>query len=105
MEGPEGVQQLSLGFGVASQDAFLAGALPDPSVEGDEPARGWLYRNQCVAVSALSGIYVQKCMGDFRGMRKVDNGELYLKIDSTALLGTAFTTRIDGIVRCLFLLP
>ena len=100
-----GGQVLDLGLGLASQDSFAAGDLPDPSAEADEPIRGWLWRTRCLVVDSSVTLLVARCTGDFRGMRKIDNGELYLKFDSTPAFGTAFTVEIAGIIRCLFMLP
>ena len=39
----DGYMRLDLGVGVVSQEAFLAGIVPDPDVVLDRPPRGWLY--------------------------------------------------------------
>ena len=103
--GAYGAQRIALGIMIASQEAFATGitARPDPRTAADFPPRGWIYRN-AVAVSqnGVSTNFVTTVTADIRGVRKVEKGELILIVQSDALVGTAFTTNVRGIVRCLF---
>jgi len=104
--GAYGVQKISIGIGVVSQEAFAAGVLPDPEVAGDQPSRGWVYRTVCLVAQNGSGAQVvYGCTGDIRAMRKLDDGEMFFVATSTAVVGTTFTTSLNGIVRQLWFLP
>ena len=102
----EGAQACDLGIGVASEDAFGAGALADPNVAGDEPLRGWLYRCRHVALSATGSAFQSlNVREDIHSQRKIDKGTVYMRIDNVTIQGTAFTVRIAGTVRMLVKLP
>ena len=104
--GPDGLQIFDVGVGLAEQDAFAAGALPDPNVATDEPARGWVWRTRCLVPRDADTIRQPiRCMGDFRAQRKVDGAEVFVIFTNILVEGTAFTVRLVGIVRCLYLLP
>ena len=101
-----GEQVVDIAIGTASQEAFAAGVVPDPSVEADEPQRGWVYRcRHHVRDSTGFSIQYPTFERDLRAMRKIDNGELYLVTDNFALVGTAFSIRFLGIIRSLFKQP
>ena len=100
-----GTQQVSIGIGVASQEAFAGGVVPDPNVGSERPPRGWIFRTKCMVVDMPEGIpTIVKCVGDFRGKRKVDDGQLFIKIDNDGFQATAFDINVIGIVRTLLLL-
>ena len=104
--GAWGVQLADVGIGITSQEAFAASTLPDPSVAGDKPSRGWLYRNQImVSQNGISTDMKTTVVADIRSQRKVDDGELFIIVDSTALLGTSFTMQMRGMIRTLVRLP
>jgi len=104
--GAWGVQRLDLGIGIASQEAFAAGAVPDPQVSGDKPPRGWVYRaSHGVAQNGVGTPVVSSLSADIRGARKIENGELYLVIDNVGVQGTAMGVNVQGLVRCLIKLP
>ena len=103
--GAVGMQSFTFGIGIASADAFAIGitATPNPITEADEPPRGWVYRTRCmVSASAGNEIPPTLCHGDFRGMRKIEAGELFLRMENTPSDATSFTIRVIGIIRCLF---
>ena len=100
--GAYGVQRLDMAIGIASQEAFAAAVLPDPSVQADKPARGWMWRKQlCVSQNGVGTNILFSVDADIRGARKVENGEVFFVIDNTATLGTTFTVRVRGLVRLL----
>jgi len=91
---------------VASQEAFIAGVLPDPSVASDKPARGWIWRDQILATQNGTNTEISKRItADIRGARKLENGELFLIADNNNHTGTVFSVNVTGLVRCLFKLP
>ncbi len=102
-----GIQQVSIGIGVASQEAFAAFIVPDADTPADYPARGWVYR--CVRGlwdSSEVGVGTQAILlkEDIRTKRKVDDGEAWMEIRSSSVQGVTFTVHVSGIVRCLFLM-
>ncbi len=103
----DGVQIVSLGIGVFSQEAFVAGIFPDPNDSNDRPPRGWLWRDRIAVPGAASMVGGQliRLSSDVRGMRKVDDGELALIVNNDAGDGTTFSVQVIGIVRIVFLLP
>jgi len=101
-----GTQRLSIGVGITSQEAFAAGVLADPNTAGDQPSRGWIYRNRIVVgQNGVGGPVVHQVSKDIRAMRKLDDGECFLTIANDAGLGTSFTCTVEGIIRQLWLLP
>ncbi len=102
-----GMQKLSIGIGIASQDAFGVGAsaLPNPATEADEPARGWLYRGHKLINDDTAQFSIAVVSVDIRAKRKVDNGELYLLMENFTTGGTAFSVTVVGLIRTLMLLP
>ena len=101
-----GVQNIFMGIGITSQEAFAAGVLPDPETATDKPPRGWVYRSyQGVAQNSTGSPVLFEARADIRGARKIENGELYLIVSSTAVSGTSFTTAVRGLVRVLTKLP
>ena len=102
-----GVQAVDLAIGVAAEEAFTAGAIPDPNNSGDVPARGWLWRDRRgVAFQNSSGVvedwFYPTINVDIRTMRKVDRGILYLTAFNSSVQGaTPYDVDIIGIVRAL----
>ncbi len=104
--GAWGAQDIDMGFGVISQDAIGAGNFPDPVTPADFPVRGWLFRgSQGVSQNGVAGGVLTQFDKSWRSQRKLDTGQYFLIANSTAVLGTAFSTRITGWVRTLLLLP
>ena len=100
--GAWGTQLVEFGIGIASQEAFSALVLPDPNVNTDKPARGWLWRTARMASqNGIGSEVIHEVAADIRGARKIENGELYLASTNEAVLGTAFTVRIIGLIRTL----
>ncbi len=103
--GAHGIQIADLGFGVTSQEAFNAGVFPDPEAD-ERPLRGWLYRTRCTAFQ--NGVETNPlafCKGDLRNQRKIDDGEYFMVVTNQAILGTAFSVQMTGIIRVLLKLP
>ena len=98
-----GVQRIDFGVGVSASEAFTANVLPDANAGGEQPARGWLWRDSlvCVHEDTVKVHYFGSLTLDIRSMRKVDRGVLYLTAFSTTMSGTGFTTRMIGILRVL----
>ena len=95
-----------IGIGVASREAFEAVILADPDVVDDRPARGWIYRTRCaVTQNGVGHLLYQRCTGDMRVGRRIDDGVLFLHSAVNLLTGTTFTVQQFGIVRALWLLP
>ena len=106
LAGTNAAQILDVGIGVVTQDAVAAGAVPDPNTSADRPARGWLYRTRCLIIdSNIEPLPAVRCTGDFRGKRKLDDGELVLVGNNTASQGTPFSVDMIGIVRVGYLMP
>ena len=101
--GAWGVQVLDMAIGIASQEAFAAGVLPDPSIATDKPARGWMWRTtQMVSQNGAGAPVVFTVEADIRGARKVENGEVYLVADNEIGTGTTFQVNIKGLIRQLY---
>jgi len=103
----EGGQILDIGVGVASQEAFASGIVPDPNVATDFPQRGWVYRcrHKLHGFDAdQAAVDVRSVFRDIRSKRKIENGELYIIFDNASASGASAAVEIIGITRCLFLL-
>ena len=104
--GAYGVQQMSIGIGITSQEAFAVGVFPDPITANDQPSRGWIYRTRmAVAQNGVGGVVVYSLRADIRSQRKLDDGECYFVIDNTAEVGLSFEVHMTGLIRQLWLLP
>jgi len=103
--GAHGVQIQDVAFGMASQEAFNAGVLPDPDSD-ERPVGGWMYRTRCVAFQNGVGTNpITKCAGDLRSGRKISDGEAFMVLANRASMGTTFAIITSGIIRLLLLLP
>ena len=99
-------QIIDVGIGVASEQAFTAGAVPQPDQTDEYPARGWLY----VATKSLfrgnldtTGEHYPTWEFDIRSMRKIDKGRLYLAAGNGLGDGTPIVVRFQGRIRALCL--
>ena len=101
--GAWGVQRLDLGIGIASQEAFAAGVVPDPSTATDKPPRGWMWRDAfMVSQNGVGGQIVHRIEADIRSARKVENGEVFIIADNLLGVGTSFQINVYGLVRQLY---
>ncbi len=104
--GAWGTQTAFVGIGIVTQEAFVAGVVPDPNNAIEEPARGWIYRTAWGVAQNGSGCQIiYDKMADIRAARKIENGQLFLALNNVVGEGTAFTLTLKGIVRCLLKLP
>ena len=100
----DGVMSVDFGIGVASQEAFTAGSLSDPTDPAAQPIRGWLYRcRQMITQTTEAGHPDTELhwVFDVRSQRKLDTGELFLIWEPNLVSGSAFTVRVVGSVRTL----
>jgi len=104
--GAWGTARVYVGIGIASQEAFAASVLPDPGIESDQPARGWIMRTSVVVSQNGAGGPVTVPLNlDIRGARKIENGELFISIQHFDVSGTSFGVNTSGLVRVLLKLP
>ncbi len=102
----EGSSTMDIGIGIASQEAFAAGNLPDPNTATDYPLRGWVFRARGRVfhfASTSPQVFTWRVDRDIRSRRVLDNGEPYIKFQHTLNEGAQGVLRITGLVRCLWL--
>jgi len=102
----EGSSTLSIGIGVASQEAFLAGTLPDPNTANDFPPKGWIFRARGRVFAFPAGapqVYSWRIDRDIRARRVLDNGEPYMILTNDVNESSSVVLRVTGLVRCLWL--
>ena len=105
-----GVQEVSFGIGMASEEAFTAGSLPDPVTDIDYPERGWIVKDTALVVDELlstgAGIPPPlRLVYDLRAQRKIDKGMAYWIANNAAIQGSTFNVRMFGLIRLLCLRP
>ena len=107
---PANAMLVGLGVGVTGEEAFVAGggAIPSPSVAGEQPTQGWVF--QCMYwipenTGSSSGLPLTLVEMDLRAQRKVGSGAVFLKFVNSPGAGVAFSVRVVGIVRTLYKLP
>ncbi len=96
-------QRVSLGIGTMSQEAISALTFPDPEIEGDHPLTGWMWRAQYIVLETPFNPGARVDL-DLRSQRKVMYGAPTLVILNDPQQGTAFTIRVSGLIRCMYLL-
>ena len=102
----EGSQVVSVGIGVASQEAFAAGSLSDPEVAGDFPTKGWVYRSRYRIWGFAADqptIFTRRVDLDIRAKRVLSNGESFIIASNAAQEGVASSVEVTGIVRQLWM--
>ena len=103
-----GVQRVSAGIMVVSDDAFVGNVMPNPEDASDYPVGGWLWRTQkqvrdeTNATGPVPRIGMEK---DLRAMRKLDRAQLVLTVHNESVEGSSFTVGFVGLIRCLYKLP
>ncbi len=105
----DSVMQIDLGVGVASDEAFVATVVPDPNVQAEYPALGWLYVTTMVmSINNSSGTVESYTFPtihfDVGANRKVDKGTLYLAVNNTLADGSGISVRFIGRMRSLCLI-
>jgi len=103
------VQRIDMGIGVAAQEAFSAGIVPDPATQADYPALGWLWVGTMTtmkvnASGTTESFHVPEERWDIGAQRKVDKGVLYFVADNTLISASGASIRITGRIRSLVLL-
>ena len=103
----EGSQGVSLGIGVASQEAVDLGvtALSDPSIATEFPVKGWVWRAHYRVFGFAAdqpAAYQQRAVADVKGQRVLGNGEMYIHVVNKPVEGVATTVRVIGFVRQLW---
>jgi len=102
----EGSQKVSIGIGVASQEAFAAASISDPEVATDHPTRGWVWRWQGITYGFAAdqpAIFTRRIDLDIRARRKLDNGESFVTVNNVNDQGVAGTIGVIGLIRQLWL--
>ena len=101
-------QAVHVGIGVASRQAFTAGAasLPNPNVTAEYPPRGWLYVTSMWLFkinSTTHDDHYPEIHFDIRTMRKLDKGVLFLALHNEAISGSTEDLKVGGRIRALCL--
>ena len=103
-----GGQRISIGVGVSDQEAFQAAVLPDPNNALEEPLTRWIFRDEVHLVYGGTSAESQNqehFREDIQTRRKINDGEIYVIINSDGSFGTAITVRVTGLIRLLVWLP
>ena len=101
--------RVDMGIGVASQEAFTAGIVPDPNVQADYPTQGWLWIDSPTIVfvngsgTTESWLYPM-IQFDIGAQRKVDKGVIYFVANNTLIVSAGISVRVVGRIRALVLL-
>ena len=103
----EGMQRVWFGIGICSEDAFNVGAVPNPSVSGESPPRGWVIRDFVIVEDAPTQVEqtVKNVHLDLGPQRKLDDGVLYMVLENNSVQGTTFSVDVQSLIRLLCLLP
>ena len=103
----EGSQLVDLGIGIASQEAFSADVVPDPNTSTEHPPRGWVWRYRCRTygfAADQAAVYNHRVDKDIRARRRLENGELFLRIFNITDQGVAGNIVVHGLIRTLWLI-
>ena len=102
-----GLQAYDVAMALLEQDAASANVFPDMSFADDSPGRGWIYRNRVMVEDhTTAGAIVptsQRLFADLKGMRKINDMELFLLFENNSAQGTSFTVHAEGLVRMVYL--
>ena len=103
----EGSDQVFLGIGVVSEDAFatLGGAIPDPFDMNAFPIKGWVWRAAYRTYGFAAdqpAVFNQRIDLDIRAQRKLENGVAVIIATNTAFEGSSSVITVSGIVRQLW---
>jgi len=102
----EGSQAISLGIGIASQEAFAAGTVADPEIDTDFPTRGWVWRARYRVFGFAAdqpAVFTRRIDIDLRSQRKLENGEAFIIISNGSFEGVASAVTTFGLIRQLWL--
>ena len=104
----DGTQRILQGIQLASEDAFAAGAVPDPNAPGEFPIGGWMYRDVVVIAAGGAVQFTNppvEVKADLRSQRKLDRAELIFSFENNAGSGTTFGVSVQGLIRVFYKLP
>ena len=104
------IQSATMGIAVVSQEAFLAGVVPDPQTDTEFPVDPWVWKTRLITKSWNNGTSIRDgelatIEFDIRSQRKIHQSELVLITQNESMRGTATEIEVNGLIRSLFLLP
>ena len=97
---------MSVGIGIASQEAFAAAALADPQTDTDFPTRGWVWRARYRVwgfAADQPAVFTRRVDLDLRSQRKLENGEAFINGFNLNQEGVSNTVVVTGLIRQLWL--
>ena len=101
-----GSQQVRMGCGIITVDAFLAGAVPDVGSPSEEPVRGWIFKNERYPWQSEDNTFFDRLDLDIHAQMKLDlDTEVFFYATNTGMTGTSFTIEVTGLIRMLVKLP
>ena len=104
----EGSEQVFLGIGVATQEAFVAaGGLPLANDMTAYPRMPWVWRAAYRVYGFAAdqpAVFNRRVDLDIRAQRKLENGECYLTVTNTIFEGSNSVVTISGIIRQLWMI-
>ncbi len=101
----EGDQLVDLAIAIVDGEQTVVADMPDPSAEGDFPAKPWVWRARYrVYASSVNdqNVDVIRIDKDLRGRRKLENGRLVYLGTNQANQGTSTAVTSVGIIRQLY---
>ncbi len=102
----EGSQLMSMGIGIATNEAFTAGSLPLPNLATSFPRLPWIWRAQYRIFGFAADqptIFTRRIDLDIRAKRKLENGIAFINWLNLAKEGVASAVEVTGIIRLLWL--
>ena len=104
----EGSQQADLGICGVSREAIAGGvgSLPNPAVAADKPILPWVWRYRARIFGFIAddpAVFTRRIDLDLRSQRRLQNGEMILRVANTAEEGATSTLLFSGLIRCLYL--
>ena len=104
----EGSELVSLGIGIVSSEAFVAGgtSLPQPQNNTEFPVRGWIWRARYRVYGFAAdqpAVFNRRVDLDLRSMRKLENGVPYFTAQVQAVEGSNSVAQVSGLIRQLWL--
>ncbi len=101
-------QRVSIGIGVVSRDAFVAGgaAVPSPSVMTEFPTEGWVLRDHGILVNqqdsgTVEAWHFPEFRYDIRAARKIGRGVPFLSMGNADLIAGTTAVKVAGVIRTL----
>ena len=102
----EGSQMVTMGIGVAPSIAIIGSNTPQPEVATEFPTRGWVWRCRYRTFGFAAdqpAVFNRNVHLDIRSQRKLDNGDLFLRVQNSNLEGATGTILVTGIIRTLWM--